>query len=155
MNEMDVAQAMNIRLDDESISPERVIEAARKARAHNFIETLSEGSDEQVKERGTNFSAGQRQLLSFARALAFNPPVLVLDEATSSVDPSTETLIQEALRTLLEDRTSIVIAHRLSTVMDCDRILVLHKGRLREEGSHDELIAKDGIYAKLYRLQMD
>jgi len=145
----------NITLGEPSIPKERAIEAARMARAHQFIEALPRGYDEPVKERGSNFSVGQRQLLSFARALAFDPPVLVLDEATSSIDPSTEALIQEALRTLLAGRTAIVIAHRLSTVIDSDRIIVLHKGRIREEGAHNELIEKDGIYARLYRLQMD
>ena len=106
-----------------------------------------------VAERGRNLSAGQRQLIAFARALAFDRPILVLDEATSSVDTETEGLIQEALQVLLEGRTAIVIAHRLSTIQGADRILVLHKGRLREEGTHQELLARRGLYHTLYQLQ--
>ncbi len=121
--------------------------------AHDFISELPSGYAEPVRERGNNFSTGQRQLLSFARALAYDPAILVLDEATSSVDPETEGLIQEALETLLEGRTAILIAHRLSTIERADRILVLHRGEVRESGTHAELLARGGIYAKLYRLQ--
>ena len=119
-----------------------------------FLDRLPDGLESAVLERGTNFSTGEKQLLSFARALAFDPAVLVLDEATASVDPATEARIQEALATMLEGRTSIVIAHRLATVMACDRIFVLHHGALVEQGTHDELVAKEGgIYAALYRYQ--
>jgi ATP-binding cassette subfamily B protein len=117
------------------VDAERVVEAARRVHADQFIRKLPEGYDECVRERGSNFSMGERQLLSFARAVAFDPAVLVLDEATASVDPDTEGRIQAALASLLARRTSIVIAHRLATVKDADRILVLHHGRLTEEGS--------------------
>jgi ATP-binding cassette subfamily B protein len=106
-----------------------------------------------VQERGATLSQGERQLLAFARALAFDPRILILDEATSSVDTETERLIQEALRTLLEGRTALIIAHRLSTVRFVDRILVVHRGRIQEEGTHEDLLRRDGIYARLYRLQ--
>ncbi len=145
----------NISLGDETISPERVRTAAKHVNADRFITKLGGGYDERVRERGGNFSAGQRQLLSFARALAHDPEVLVLDEATSSVDPETEALIQDALETLQRGRTSVVIAHRLSTIENADRILVLHHGRVRELGTHTELMAKGGLYSKLYRLQHD
>ena len=145
----------NIGLDDPAIGPERIRQAARAVRADRFIERLRAGYDEPVQERGANFSTGEKQLLSFARAIAFDPAVLVLDEATSSVDPETERHIQAALETLLRGRTSIVIAHRLSTVESADRILVLHHGRLREQGTHRELLARpDGIYRTLYGLQV-
>jgi ATP-binding cassette subfamily B protein len=121
--------------------------------AHRFIEALPGGYAAEVKERGATLSVGQKQLLSFARALAHDPRVLVLDEATASVDTETEALIQDALRTLLRGRTAIVIAHRLSTIRDVDEILVLHKGRIRERGSHLELLAKRGLYWRLYQLQ--
>jgi ATP-binding cassette subfamily B protein len=121
--------------------------------AHRFIGQLPGGFDAEVKERGSTLSVGQKQLLSFARALAFNPRILVLDEATSSVDTETEILIQQAIKKLLHGRTSIVIAHRLSTIQSADAIIVLHKGEIREMGSHQELIARDGIYRKLYQLQ--
>jgi len=111
------------------------------------------GYDTLLRERGSNLSGGQRQLLAFARALAHDPGILVLDEATASIDRETEWLIQDALATLLEGRTAVVIAHRLSTVENADRILVLHKGELREEGTHRELLARGGIYARLYRMQ--
>ena len=146
--------ASNIRLHDESISDEQVRCAAEIACAAPFIERLPGGYDYEVRERGSNLSVGQRQLLAFARAIAFNPEVLlILDEATSSVDTETEGLIQEALERMIKGRTSIVIAHRLSTIRHVDRILVLHKGRLAEDGSHDELLAKRGYYYRLYQLQ--
>jgi ATP-binding cassette subfamily B protein len=108
---------------------------------------------EEVQERGATLSQGQRQLLSFARALAFNPKILILDEATSSVDTETEVLIQEALKELLKDRTAIIIAHRLSTIRNVGRILVIHKGEIWEEGSHEELLSRQGLYSRLYELQ--
>jgi ATP-binding cassette subfamily B protein len=146
--------ASNIRLHDESISDEQVRRAAEIANAAPFIERLPGGYDYEVRERGSNLSVGQRQLLAFARAIAFNPEVLlILDEATSSVDTETEALIQEALKRLLHGRTSIVIAHRLSTIRDVDRIIVLHKGRVVEDGSHEELLEKRGYYHRLYQLQ--
>jgi ATP-binding cassette subfamily B multidrug efflux pump len=144
--------ASNIRLGS-AISDERVREAARAVHAHRFIEALPEGYDTEVKERGATLSVGQKQLLSFARALAHDPRVLILDEATSSVDTETEQLIQEALRTLLRGRTAIVIAHRLSTIQNVDEILVLHKGRIRERGTHQKLLLLRGIYWRLYQLQ--
>jgi ATP-binding cassette subfamily B protein len=144
--------ASNIRLGS-SISDERVREAARAVHAHRFIEALPEGYDTEVKERGSTLSVGQKQLLSFARALAHDPRVLILDEATSSVDTETEQLIQEALRTLLRGRTAIVIAHRLSTIQNVDEILVLHKGRIRERGTHQQLLLVRGLYWRLYQLQ--
>ncbi len=144
--------ASNIRLGS-AISDERVREAARAVHAHRFIEALPEGYDTEVKERGATLSVGQKQLLSFARALAHDPRVLILDEATSSVDTETEQLIQEALRTLLRGRTAIVIAHRLSTIQNVDEILVLHKGRIRERGTHQHLLLLRGIYWRLYQLQ--
>ena len=144
----------NLSLGDPRIGPEQVREAARRVHADAFIRGLPRGYDEQVRERGSNFSMGERQLLSFARAVAFDPAVLVLDEATASVDPETERRIQSALDRVLVHRTSIIIAHRLSTVRSADLMLVLHKGRLAEQGSHDELVRRDGgIYSALYRLQ--
>jgi len=143
----------NISLGDESISLDRVKAAARVVGAQRFIEQLPNQYDAEVKERGATLSVGQKQLLSFARALAFNPRILVLDEATSSVDTETEILIQEAIKKLLKGRTSIVIAHRLSTIQNADKIIVLHKGEIREMGTHQELLSRDGIYRKLYRLQ--
>ena len=146
--------ASNIRLNDTSISDEQVRRAAALANAAPFIERLPGGYDYQVRERGSNLSVGQRQLLAFARAIAFNPEVLlILDEATSSVDTETEALIQTALDRLLRGRTSIVIAHRLSTIRHVDRIIVLHHGRVVEDGSHEELLAKRGYYHRLYQLQ--
>jgi ATP-binding cassette subfamily B protein len=143
----------NINLGDESISLDRVKAAARVVGAQRFIEQLPHQYDAEVKERGATLSVGQKQLLSFARALAFNPQILVLDEATSSVDTETEILIQEAIKKLLKGRTSIVIAHRLSTIQNADKIIVLHKGEIREMGTHQELLSRDGIYRKLYKLQ--
>jgi ATP-binding cassette subfamily B protein len=142
----------NIRLGSE-ISRERVLAAARDVNLTPFIESLPLGLDHPVNERGSTLSAGQRQLLAFARALAHDPQILILDEATSSVDTETELKIREAIDRLMKGRTSIVIAHRLSTVQKCDRILVMHKGRIRETGNHQELLAARGIYYKLYQLQ--
>lgn len=143
----------NINLGDQAISEDRIKAAARVVGANTFIERLPNQYDAEVKERGATLSVGQKQLLSFARALAFNPRILVLDEATSSVDTETELLIQAAIKKLLKGRTSIVIAHRLSTIQSADNIIVLHKGEIREMGNHQELLARDGIYRKLYRLQ--
>lgn len=145
--------ASNIRLGDESISDEAIAAAAAAVNLDEWLATLSRGLDEDVKERGSSLSAGQKQLVSFARALVHDPKILILDEATSNVDTHTEILIREALERLLENRTSIVIAHRLSTIQKADRIVVLHKGRIREVGTHQELLAERGIYFKLYQLQ--
>jgi ATP-binding cassette subfamily B protein len=144
--------ASNIRL----VTPsryERVRQAARAVHAHRFVEALPGGFEAEVKERGSTLSTGQKQLLSFARALAHDPRVLILDEATSSVDTETELLIRDALRVLMRGRTSIVIAHRLSTVQDVDEILVLHKGRVKERGTHQQLLRERGLYWRLYQLQ--
>jgi ATP-binding cassette subfamily B protein len=146
--------ASNIRLHNEAIDDERVRWAAELVNAAAFIERLPGGYEHEVRERGANLSIGQRQLLAFARALAFNPEVLLmLDEATSSVDTATEALIQEAVERMLKGRTSIIIAHRLSTIRHVDRIIVLHQGRVVEDGSHDELMARRGAYHRLYQLQ--
>ena len=145
--------ADNIRLGNEAITDDEVRRAARGVHADRFIASLSDGLGTAVAERGATFSVGQRQLLSFARALASRSPVLLLDEATSSVDTDTERLIQDALHVLMSGRTTIAIAHRLSTVQDMDTILVFHKGRLREHGSHRQLLAGRGLYYKLYQLQ--
>jgi ATP-binding cassette subfamily B protein len=144
--------ASNIRLGSD-VSDERVRGAARAVHAHRFIEALPKGYDTAVTERGSTLSVGQKQLLSFARALAHDPRVLVLDEATSSVDTETEQLIQDALKVLLRGRTAIVIAHRLSTIQNVDEILVMHKGRIRERGTHQVLLAQRGLYWRLYQLQ--
>lgn len=145
--------ATNITLGDSRVGRERAVEAARRVHMAPFIERLPRGYEEEVQERGATLSQGQRQLLSFARALAFDPKILILDEATSSVDAVTEALVQDALKELLAGRTAIVIAHRLSTVKKVDRILVIHKGQVWEEGSHEELLARRGLYARLYELQ--
>jgi ABC-type multidrug transport system fused ATPase/permease subunit len=143
----------NINLNNEEITREKVIEAARIIGADKFIKELSAQYDEEVKERGATLSVGQKQLISFARALAYNPQILILDEATSSIDTETEHLIKKAIEKLLIGRTAIVIAHRLSTIQNADKIIVLHKGEIRETGNHQELLAKRGIYYKLYQLQ--
>ncbi|HYM61507.1 MAG TPA: ABC transporter ATP-binding protein [Thermoanaerobaculia bacterium] len=143
----------NISLGDPAISMESVHAAARRVQADRFIDRMSEGYDAQVRERGAGLSVGEKQLLSFARALAFNPPVLVLDEATSSIDTETERLIQQAIQTLMEGRTSIVIAHRLSTIRSADAILVFHHGEIRERGTHEQLMDAGGLYHKLYEIQ--
>jgi ABC-type multidrug transport system fused ATPase/permease subunit len=145
--------ADNISLDREDVSRADVEHVSRAVQAHEFISKLAQGYDTSVRERGSNFSAGQRQLLSFARALAHGADILVLDEATSSIDTETEGLVQEGIHVLMEGKTALVIAHRLSTIQDVDTIFVLHKGRLVEQGSHDELLEKDGIYRHLYQLQ--
>ncbi|MCX6174634.1 MAG: ABC transporter ATP-binding protein [Ignavibacteriales bacterium] len=143
----------NINLGNEKITDEQIIEAAKTVGAHKFISQLPNGYDEVVKEKGATLSVGQKQLISFARALAYNPQILILDEATSSIDTETEQIIQNAIEKLLVGRTSIVIAHRLSTIQNADKILVMHKGELKEIGTHQELLAKRGIYYKLYQLQ--
>lgn len=143
----------NIRLGEESIDEERLRWAAREVHALPFIERLPGGFDAPVQERGAGLSVGQKQLIAFARALAFDPAILILDEATSSIDTETEQIIQQALERLLEGRTSVVIAHRLSTIQKADRILVMHKGEIREMGTHQELLALRGIYYRLYQLQ--
>lgn len=143
----------NISLGDPHISAEAVHKAAERVQADRFIQRLPEQYQSEVRERGAGFSVGEKQLLSFARALAFNPPVLILDEATSSIDTETERLIQEAIQTLMEGRTSIVIAHRLSTIRSADTILVFHHGEIRERGTHEELMRLGGLYRKLYEIQ--
>ena len=145
--------AYNIRLGEEGIDDDRVRAAAERVGAAGLIGRLEEGYGQPLGERGTSLSVGERQLLSFARALAFDPAILVLDEATSSVDSQVEETIERATDELLQGRTSLVIAHRLSTVQNADRILVLHHGRLREQGDHDELLAAEGLYARLHELQ--
>ena len=145
--------ADNIRLGNASISDQQVVAAANAVHAHEFISALPNEYGSAVAERGATLSVGQKQLLSFARALAFDPRILVLDEATSSVDTETEVLIRDALHVLMSGRTTIAIAHRLSTIQDMDQILVLHKGELREAGSHQDLLARRGLYYKLYQLQ--
>jgi ATP-binding cassette subfamily B multidrug efflux pump len=145
--------ATNITLGRADITSAALVQAARYVNADRFIRALPRGYAEPLRERGSNLSAGQRQLLSFARALAYDPVILVLDEATASVDPETEVLIQDALVKLMAGRTTLVIAHRLSTVQHADRILVMHKGQLREVGTHQELMARQGIYWRLCRLQ--
>jgi len=145
--------ADNISLGDTTMTPERVQEAAVRVQADRFIQRLPQGYASEVRERGAGLSVGEKQLLSFARALAFNPPVLVLDEATSSIDTETELLIQEAIQTVMSGRTSLVIAHRLSTIRSADTILVFHHGEIRERGTHEELMQRGGLYRKLYEIQ--
>jgi ATP-binding cassette subfamily B protein len=144
----------NISLNNENISREDIVEAAHIVGADTFIDRLPNGYDEPVTERGSTLSAGQRQLLSFARTLAYKPTILVLDEATANIDTETESLITKALEKLMEGRTTIMVAHRLSTIQHADKIIVMHKGRIKEEGNHQELLAQDGLYKKLYQLQL-
>lgn len=144
----------NIRLMNEEISDETIKESARTVNAAHFIEQLPEQYHEAVSERGSTLSSGQRQLLSFARTLAFEPKILVMDEATANIDTETEQLIQQALERLMEGRTTIMVAHRLSTIQHADNIIVMHKGQIREMGTHQELLQQDGIYKKLYELQL-
>ena len=143
----------NINLGDGSISDEKIIQAAKTVGAHDFITQLPNQYNENVKEKGATLSVGQKQLISFARALSFDPQILILDEATSSIDTESEILIQNAIQELLKGITSIVIAHRLSTIQNSDKIIVLHKGEIKESGTHQELLNKRGIYFKLYQLQ--
>src|SRR5581483_9225861 len=143
----------NIRLGSSWIQDEAVERAAEDVNVADFIRALPEGFKEPVRERGSTLSTGQKQLISFARALAHDPKILILDEATSSVDTETEFRVREALTRMVEGRTSIIIAHRLSTVQRAQKIIVMHKGRLREIGSHQQLLAQRGIYWKLYQLQ--
>jgi len=145
--------AYNIHLGDDSITQDKMVEAAKAVGVHDFILSLPGGYDYEVKERGATLSVGQRQLISFVRALVHNPKIIVLDEATSSVDSETEVLIQQAISTLMKGRTAVVIAHRLSTIRNSDQILVMDKGEIKERGTQDELLALNGLYAQLYHLQ--
>ena len=144
----------NISLNNEAISPDDVRRAAEIVNADPFIQKLPHGYDEPVTERGSTLCAGQRQLLSFARTLAYDPKILVLDEATANIDTETETLITQALARLMDGRTTIMVAHRLSTIQHADKIIVMHHGEIKESGTHQELLAKDGLYKKLYELQL-
>lgn len=143
----------NIRLNNTDISREKIEEISKYVNAHHFIKNLPNEYDEKVMERGSTLSAGQRQLLAFARALAFNPSILILDEATASIDTETEELIQDALEKLIQGRTTIAIAHRLSTIQHADKIVVLHKGKIAEMGTHSDLLSQRGLYYQLYELQ--
>jgi ABC-type multidrug transport system fused ATPase/permease subunit len=146
--------AENIGLGAPNATPARMMEAVRRVGADGVIASRPEGLQAPVVERGVNFSAGERQLIAFARALCRDPEILILDEATASVDPETERAIERGIAELMHGRTSIVIAHRLSTIQRASRIVVVHRGRIAEEGTHAQLLARGGIYAKLYRLQM-
>jgi ATP-binding cassette subfamily B protein len=143
----------NIRLGTGWIKDEDVERAAEEVNIADFIRTLPHGFEEEVRERGSTLSTGQKQLISFARALAHDPKILILDEATSSVDTETEFRVRDALTRMVEGRTSLIIAHRLSTIQRADKIIVMHKGKVREIGSHQQLLANRGIYYKLYQLQ--
>jgi ATP-binding cassette subfamily B protein len=145
--------AENIRLGNQAIDDEKIRWAAREVHADEFIEKLDGGYESLVKERGAGLSVGQKQLISFARALAFDPKILILDEATSSIDTETEQLIQQAVDRVMQARTSLIVAHRLSTIQKCDRIFVFHHGELREAGTHHELLALRGLYWRLFQLQ--
>jgi ATP-binding cassette subfamily B protein len=143
----------NIGLDVEGLSREQIVAASRTVAADRFISRLPNKYDTEVSEKGSNFSRGERQLLSFARALVVNPDLLILDEATSSVDPETERTIQASLKRLMKGRTSLIIAHRLSTILDVDQILVIRRGEIVERGTHTELLLQNGYYSKLFHLQ--
>ena len=143
----------NIRLGSDTVDQEAMEDAIEEVNLGEFIRSLPQGYQEEVRERGSTLSVGQKQLISFARALAHNPRILILDEATSSVDTETEFRLREALQRMVSGRTSVVIAHRLSTIQRADRIVVLHKGKIREAGPHQQLLAQRGIYWKLYQLQ--
>ncbi|QEN04926.1 ABC transporter ATP-binding protein [Thiospirochaeta perfilievii] len=145
----------NINLNNNEIGFDRVLEASEYVNAHKFVKKLPKKYDHEVRERGATFSSGEKQLISFARALAFNPDILILDEATSSIDTETEALIQDAIEKLIKDRTTIIVAHRLSTIKHADKIVVLHKGEIKEVGKHDELLRKKGMYYDLYKLQVE
>ena len=146
--------ASNIRLLNEEISDEQIKDASKEVNAAHFIEQMPNQYHEPVSERGSTLSQGQRQLLSFARTLAVDPKILVMDEATANIDTETEQLIQKALETLMDGRTTIMVAHRLSTIQHADNIIVMHKGKIREQGTHQELLKQDGLYKKLYELQL-
>ena len=143
----------NIQMQEEAISFEDVKEAAEYVNADKFIDKLPNGYHEEVRERGNNFSSGQRQLISFARTVVHKPKVMMLDEATANIDTETESLIQDSLNKMMNIGTMVIVAHRLSTIQHADRIIVLHKGRVVEEGNHQELLKKRGHYYKLYQLQ--
>jgi ATP-binding cassette, subfamily B, multidrug efflux pump len=143
----------NIRLHNDSMTDEKVKESAEFVRAHHFIEKLADGYEHRVVERGSTFSSGQRQLIAFARTIATNPKILVLDEATANIDTETEEEIQAALAKMRKGRTTIAIAHRLSTIQDADLILVLHQGSIVERGTHQELLAQKGLYYQMFQLQ--
>ncbi|MCA9449924.1 MAG: ABC transporter ATP-binding protein, partial [Candidatus Omnitrophica bacterium] len=143
----------NITLNEPSISRDQVIKVCKDLGIYNLIEGFSNGLDTVLNERGRNLSVGERQLISFARAMAFDPQILILDEATSSIDTETERIIQHAVERLMEGRTSLIVAHRLSTIQNCDRILVFNKGKIAEAGTHEELLAHNGLYYRLYELQ--
>ena len=143
----------NINLSNTTIQPDQIVAAAKEVYLDPFVQNMPNGYESEVKEGGSGLSVGQKQLVAFARALAFNPDILILDEATSSVDTETEHLIQGALSRLMSNRTFIAIAHRLSTIQNVDKILVMHRGQLREMGSHNQLLQKRGLYYRLYQLQ--
>jgi ATP-binding cassette, subfamily B, multidrug efflux pump len=145
--------ASNIRLGTKAISDAQLQSASREVHADPFIQRLPEAYQTEVRERGAGLSVGQKQLISFARALAHNPCVLILDEATSSIDTETEILIKDAVERLMQGRTSLVVAHRLSTIQSVDKIIVMHKGEIREQGTHQELLNQRGLYWRLYQLQ--
>ena len=145
----------NIRLRNNDITDEEIVEASKYVNADSFISKLKHGYKEPVSERGSSFSAGQRQLISFARTLAFKPKVLILDEATANIDTETEELIQDALGKIMKGRTTLVVAHRLSTIQNADNIIVMHKGKIMEQGNHQQLLSKHGMYYKLYKLQYE
>jgi ATP-binding cassette, subfamily B, multidrug efflux pump len=147
--------ADNLRMGDETIRIDKIIDASKMVAIHDFIMQLPGGYDYKVMERGATLSVGQRQLLSFVRAIIQDPKIIILDEATSSVDSESEAMIQVAIDKLMKGRTSIIIAHRLSTIKKATKIIVLDKGRIMEEGSHDTLLEKNGFYSKLYQMQFE